>query len=98
MTFVSRILGLVRDVVLARVFGPGDGADAFFLAFKIPNFLRRLFAEGAFNQAFVTVLSEYRSQRPLAQVQELINVVAGYLGTVLLVISALVVVAAPVVT
>jgi putative peptidoglycan lipid II flippase len=61
MTFVSRILGLVRDVVIARVFGPGDGADAFFLAFKIPNFLRRLFAEGAFNQAFVPVLSEYRS-------------------------------------
>lgn len=97
MTFVSRILGLVRDIVLARVFGPGDGADAFFLAFKIPNFLRRLFAEGAFNQAFVPVLSEYRSQRSLAQVQELVNVVAGYLGTVLLLISALVVVAAPLV-
>jgi len=97
MTFVSRILGLVRDVVLARVFGPGDGADAFFMAFKIPNFLRRLFAEGAFNQAFVPVLSEYRSQRSLAQVQELINVVSGYLGGVLLIITALVVVAAPVV-
>lgn len=95
MTFVSRILGLVRDVVIARVFGPGDGADAFFLAFKIPNFLRRLFAEGAFNQAFVPVLSEYRSQRSLTQVQELINVVAGYLGSVLLLISAFVVAAAP---
>ena len=97
MTFVSRILGLVRDVVLARIFGPGDGADAFFLAFKIPNFLRRLFAEGAFNQAFVPVLSEYRSQRPLAQVQELVNAVAGYLGSVLLVITTLVVLAAPLV-
>lgn len=95
MTFVSRILGLVRDVVLARVFGPGDGADAFFLAFKIPNFLRRLFAEGAFNQAFVPVLSEYRSTRSLAQVQELINAVAGYLGTVLLLITTVVVLAAP---
>ncbi|MBU2097715.1 MAG: murein biosynthesis integral membrane protein MurJ, partial [Gammaproteobacteria bacterium] len=95
MTFVSRILGLVRDVVIARVFGPGDGADAFFLAFKIPNFLRRLFAEGAFNQAFVPVLSEYRSQHSLTQVQELINVVAGYLGSVLLLISAFVVAAAP---
>jgi putative peptidoglycan lipid II flippase len=95
MTFVSRILGLVRDVVLARVFGPGDGADAFFLAFKIPNFLRRLFAEGAFNQAFVPVLSEYRSTRSLAQVQVLINAVAGYLGTVLLLITAVVVLAAP---
>lgn len=95
MTFVSRILGLVRDVVLARIFGPGDGADAFFLAFKIPNFLRRLFAEGAFNQAFVPVLSEYRSTRSLAQVQELINAVAGYLGVVLLLITAVVVLAAP---
>jgi putative peptidoglycan lipid II flippase len=97
MTFLSRILGLVRDIVLARVFGPGDGADAFFLAFKIPNFLRRLFAEGAFNQAFVPVLSEYRSQRTLAEVQTLINVVAAYLGTILLVISVLVVAAAPLV-
>jgi putative peptidoglycan lipid II flippase len=97
MTFVSRILGLVRDVVLARVFGPGDGSDAFFLAFKIPNFLRRLFAEGAFNQAFVPVLSEYRSQRSLAEVQGLVNAVAGYLGTVLLLITAVVVLAAPVI-
>ena len=95
MTFVSRILGLVRDVVLARAFGPGDGADAFFLAFKIPNFLRRLFAEGAFNQAFVPVLSEYRNQRSRAEIQELIDAVAGYLGTVLLLITVAVVAAAP---
>lgn len=95
MTFASRILGLVRDIVLARIFGPGDGADAFFLAFKIPNFLRRLFAEGAFNQAFVPVLSEYRSQRSHAAVRELINVVAGYLGSILLLITAIVVLAAP---
>jgi putative peptidoglycan lipid II flippase len=97
MTSVSRVLGLIRDIVLARVFGPGDGADAFFLAFKIPNFLRRLFAEGAFNQAFVPVLSEYRSQRSLAQVQELVNAVAGYLGSVLLLITLAVVLAAPLV-
>jgi len=95
MTFVSRILGLVRDVVLARAFGPGDGADAFFLAFKIPNFLRRLFAEGAFNQAFVPVLSEYRNQRSRAEIRELIDAVAGYLGTVLLLITVAVVAAAP---
>jgi len=95
MTFVSRILGLIRDVVLARVFGPGDGADAFFLAFKIPNFLRRLFAEGAFNQAFVPVLSEYRSKRSLLEVQGLINAVAGTLGGILLLITVVVVVAAP---
>jgi len=97
MTATSRVLGLVRDVVLARVFGPGDGADAFFLAFKIPNFLRRLFAEGAFNQAFVPVLSEYRSQRSLAEVQVLINSVAAWLGGVLLLVTAAVVIAAPLV-
>src|SRR5210317_2611021 len=69
MTMVSRVLGLVRDVVIARVFGVGDGTDAFFLANRIPNFLRRLFAEGAFNQAFVPVLSEYRSQHSHRDVQ-----------------------------
>ena len=95
MTGVSRILGLVRDIVLARVFGPGDGADAFFLAFKIPNFLRRLFAEGAFNQAFVPVLSEYRSNRSHTDVRLLIDAVASSLGTTLLLLTALVVVAAP---
>lgn len=80
MTMVSRILGLARDVVIARVFGVSDGADAFFLANKIPNFMRRLFAEGAFNQAFVPVLSEYRSTKSVADVQGLINAVAGSLG------------------
>ncbi len=97
MTSVSRVLGLLRDIVLARVFGPGDGADAFFLAFKIPNFLRRLFAEGAFNQAFVPVLSEYRSKRSLLEVQQLVNSVAGWLGGVLILITAVVLVAAPVI-
>lgn len=92
---VSRVLGLARDVVLARMFGPGDGTDAFFLAFKIPNFLRRLFAEGAFNQAFVPVLSEYRSQRSHAEVKTLVDSVAGSLGAVLLALTVLVVVAAP---
>ena len=60
MTMISRVLGLIRDIVIARVFGTSDATDAFFLANKIPNFMRRLFAEGAFNQAFVPVLSEYR--------------------------------------
>jgi putative peptidoglycan lipid II flippase len=59
MTMLSRVLGLVRDMVIARYFGAGTAADAFFVAFKIPNFLRRLFAEGAFSQAFVPVLSSY---------------------------------------
>ncbi len=95
MTMVSRFLGLARDVVIARVFGVSDGADAFFLANKIPNFMRRLFAEGAFNQAFVPVLSEYRSTKSLADVQALINAVAGSLGGFLFLLTAVAVVAAP---
>ena len=61
MTLISRILGLVRDVVIANFMGAGASADVFFFANKIPNFLRRLFAEGAFAQAFVPVLSEYHT-------------------------------------
>ncbi|OPX56323.1 putative peptidoglycan lipid II flippase [Oceanospirillum multiglobuliferum] len=96
MTLLSRVLGLARDIVIAGLFGAGSGADAFFVAFKIPNFLRRLFAEGAFNQAFVPVLSEYRSQRDKNAVQNLINYVAGTLGLTLTAITALAIVAAPV--
>lgn len=95
MTMVSRVLGLARDVVIARVFGISDGADAFFLANKIPNFMRRLFAEGAFNQAFVPVLSEYRSTRSLADVRQLINAVAASLGGFLAIVTVIVVIAAP---
>ena len=95
MTLVSRVLGLARDVVIARVFGVGDGVDAFFVANKIPNFMRRLFAEGAFNQAFVPVLSEYRSTKSLADVQQLVNAVAGSLGGFLLIFTFVAVVAAP---
>ena len=95
MTMVSRVLGLVRDIVIARVFGTSDAADAFFLANKIPNFMRRLFAEGAFNQAFVPILSEYRSQRSHAEVQQLINAVSGSLGGFLLLLTVLIVIAAP---
>lgn len=69
MTMISRVLGLGRDIVIARLFGTSDATDAFFLANKIPNFMRRLFAEGAFSQAFVPILSEYRSQKPVAAVQ-----------------------------
>ncbi|MEX2470033.1 MAG: murein biosynthesis integral membrane protein MurJ [Pseudohongiellaceae bacterium] len=97
MTMVSRILGLARDIVIARLFGASDGADAFFLANKIPNFMRRLFAEGAFNQAFVPVLSEYRSTRSHAEVRELINAVAGRLGGFLSLLTLIVLLAAPLV-
>ena len=95
MTMFSRILGLVRDIVIARLFGVTDAADAFFLANKIPNFLRRLFAEGAFNQAFVPVLSEYRSQKSHTEVLVLINSVAANLGGILLLLVLFVVLTAP---
>ncbi len=95
MTMLSRVLGLLRDVVFARFIGAEAGADAFFVAFKIPNFMRRLFAEGAFAQAFVPVLSEYRAQGSQAAVRHLIDRVAGCLGLVLLSITLLAVMAAP---
>jgi len=98
MTMLSRVLGLARDVVVASYFGASGSADAFFVAFKIPNFLRRLFAEGAFAQAFVPVLSEYRTKRDLAAVQQLVYRVAGSLGSVLIFITLLAVLGAPLLT
>src|SRR3989304_3711228 len=95
MTFLSRILGLVRDVVLARFIGAGMGADAFFVAFRIPNFLRRLFAEGAFSQAFVPVLSEYKTQRGQAEVRDLADHVVGALGGILFLVTLAGIFAAP---
>jgi len=95
MTFLSRIVGFIRDMVLAQLFGAGAGIDAFLLAFKIPNFMRRLFAEGAFSQAFVPVLSEYRAKQDHAAVKLLIEKVFGALSIVLLVVSFLGVVGAP---
>lgn len=97
MTMLSRILGLMRDVVIARLFGTSVGADAFFLANKIPNFMRRLFAEGAFNQAFVPVLSEYRTTRDQSEVRRLISAVMASLGGFLSLLTALVLLAAPLV-
>lgn len=96
MTLLSRILGLIRDVVLARYLGVSAGTDAFFVAFRIPNFLRRLFAEGAFNQAFVPVLSEYRTNGSRAAVRELINRVAGTLGLTLSLVTLIGLAGAPV--
>ncbi len=97
MTMISRIAGLVRDIVIASMFGAAANADAFFIAFRIPQFLRRLFAEGAFSQAFVPVLSEYRATRSLAEVKALVDAVAGVLGAALLAVTALAVLGAPVV-
>jgi putative peptidoglycan lipid II flippase len=96
MTLVSRVLGLLRDMVMAW-FGATAGMDAFFVAFKIPNFLRRLFAEGAFSQAFVPIISEYKETRSHAAVQDLVNKVSGTLGGVLVLITVLGVLASPVV-
>lgn len=95
MTMLSRILGMVRDMVVASYFGSGASADAFFVAFKIPNFLRRLFAEGAFAQAFVPVLSEYREKRSFAEVKQLVDRTAGMLGLILTALTALGVVMSP---
>lgn len=98
MTMLSRVLGLVRDVTIAVFVGASANADAFFVAFKIPQFLRRLFAEGAFSQAFVPVLAEYKEAGPAAAVRELVNRVAGVLGGTLLLVTAVMVVGAPVLT
>jgi len=96
-TMTSRLLGLVRDVVLAALIGASSNADAFFVAFKIPNFLRRLFAEGAFAQAFIPVLAETREEGGLQAVKALTDRVAGVLGGTLLLLTALTIMAAPVV-
>ena len=94
---LSRLLGLLRDVVLANLIGANGNADAFFVAFKIPNFLRRLFAEGAFAQAFVPVLADTREKGGQAAVRELVDRVAGVLGGVLLLLTLITVMASPIV-
>lgn len=94
-TLISRVLGFARDVVLARSFGAGAATDAFFVAFKIPNLLRRMFAEGSFSLAFVPVLAEYKEQGNRRAVRELIDSVFGSLLAILLVIAAIGVLAAP---
>src|SRR5881296_502382 len=97
MTLVSRILGFVRDALIARLFGAGLATDAFFVAFRIPNLLRRLFAEGAFSQAFVPVLSEYRIRRGDSETKLLVDRTATLLSLALLAATALGVAAATIV-
>ncbi|MDH5180814.1 MAG: murein biosynthesis integral membrane protein MurJ [Gammaproteobacteria bacterium] len=97
MTMVSRVLGLARDMVFTQIFGAGAGTDAFLVAFKIPNFLRRLFAEGAFSPAFVPVVTEYKQQRNHTEVHELVGRTAGTLGLILLAVTTVAIIAAPVV-
>lgn len=87
MTLISRILGFARDMVNARYFGAGFASDAFFVAFKLPNLLRRIFAEGAFSQAFVPVLAEYKNTRSHEETREFVSAVLGLLMLILLLIT-----------
>ena len=96
MTMISRVFGLVRDVILARAFGAGVEFDVFIVVFRIPNFLRRLFAEGGFSQAFVPILAEYNETRSKEEVQSLIDQTVATLGLALLLVSVIGVVGAPV--
>lgn len=95
MTFLSRILGFIRDAVIARAFGAGIATDAFFVAFKLPNLLRRIFAEGAFSQAFVPILAEYRNRRGDGPTRDLVDHVATLLALALLVVTIIGIIAAP---
>lgn len=95
MTFLSRLSGLVRDQIYAAVFGAGPAMDAFVVAFRIPNFMRRLSAEGSFSMAFVPVLAEYKARGDQRAVKDLIDRVAGTLTAALLVLTAVAVLAAP---
>jgi len=95
MTLLSRITGFIRDTLLAILFGAGLAMDAFVVAFRIPNLLRRLFAEGAFTQAFVPVLGEYRNRRGEAATRELAGKVLGALAVALFIATLIGVVAAP---
>ncbi|MBT5887872.1 MAG: hypothetical protein HOH56_08750, partial [Acidiferrobacteraceae bacterium] len=96
MTLVSRVTGLIRDIAFAQVLGSGAIADAFFVAFRIPNFLRRIFGEGAFSVAFVPVYSEYESRYPPQQARAFLNLMAGRLGLILAALTAAGVLGAPV--
>jgi len=96
MTFLSRILGLVRDVVFARFFGATIVMDAFLVANRIPNMLRRFFAEGAFSQGFVPVMARYREKHDQAEAKQLVDAVAGTLGLILFLISLAGVIVAPI--
>lgn len=95
MTLLSRLTGFLRDAILARFIGTGIAADAFFVAFRIPNFLRRVFGEGAFSQAFIPVFSEYKTRGDPTEIRGFIDHVAGILGAVLFVLTLIGIVAAP---
>jgi putative peptidoglycan lipid II flippase len=95
LTLLSRITGFIRDLLIARAFGAGMLTDAFFVAFKLPNLLRRLFAEGAFSQAFVPILAEYKNKNGEEASRQLVNRVASLLTLVLIAVAALGILGAP---
>lgn len=97
MTLISRLMGFARDMVCASFFGAEAGMDAFLIAFRIPNFMRRLFAEGAFSQAFVPVLAEYQKTRSVTEVREFLARIAGSMGMVLSIVTVIGVFAAPII-
>ncbi|WP_312210752.1 murein biosynthesis integral membrane protein MurJ [Pseudescherichia sp.] len=95
MTLFSRVLGFARDAIVARVFGAGMATDAFFVAFKLPNLLRRIFAEGAFSQAFVPILAEYKSKQGEDATRVFVAYVSGLLTLVLAIVTIAGMLAAP---
>ncbi|RKS87813.1 putative peptidoglycan lipid II flippase [Orbus hercynius] len=97
MTMISRVLGFIRDAIVARYFGAGMATDAFFVAFKLPNLLRRIFAEGAFSQAFVPILAEYKSQQGDEAARTFVAYVAGLLTLVLAIVTAIGMIASPII-
>lgn len=97
MTFLSRMTGFARDMVIAQIFGAGAASDAFLVAFRIPNFMRRLFAEGAFSQAFVPVLAEYQQTQTVEEVRSFIARVTGRLSFILSIVTIVGIIAAPVI-
>jgi putative peptidoglycan lipid II flippase len=96
LTLLSRILAFVRDVLIARIFGAGMATDAFFVAFKLPNLLRRLFAEGAFSQAFVPIFGEYKSRKGHDETKLLVDHVTTLLAIILFIVTLIGIVAAPI--
>ncbi len=96
MTMISRIMGFIRDMLFAYIFGVNAGTDAFFVAFKIPNFLRRLFAEGAFAHAFVPVLADYNEKGSREALKLFIDRTAGTLALVQMLMTIIGIVAAPI--
>lgn len=96
LTMIARLFGFARDMVLAQVFGAGAAMDAFIVAFKVPNFMRRLFAEGAFSQAFVPVLSDYKKEADQTDIRNFISHMTGVLGAILLLVTLIAEVITPV--